>query len=241
LQRVLFGRKRNPQRTLNSFFTGFFIKPRKSSYQGVPKVGKKRKRGTGSKGLVFLLTTNQERGHRMHFIKIFIFTLLSLAIGFLGCTQEAKKVEAPTQEQITKDLVPPKAEVKGPAFLVELSELKVVTTVNIASKEIVETPSLKGNIKITNKSKDILDIQAVTLEYLDEAGRPIPYKSEEKVVKVSPFWKALQPEGITEGSLDVTIPMNAIKGKSLRKIEVNLVYVPSPLKRETLTLSEKVE
>ena len=177
----------------------------------------------------------------MHFIKIFIFIGLSLAIGFFGCTKEGKKVEAPTQEQITNNLVPAKAEVKGPAFLVELNELKVVTTVNIASKEIVETPSLKGNIKITNKSKDILDIQAVTLEYLDEAGKPIPYKSEEKVVKVSPFWKPLQPEGITEGSLDVTIPMNAIKEKSLRKIEVNLVFVPSPLKRETLTLSEKVE
>ena len=177
----------------------------------------------------------------MHFIKISVFIALSLAIGFLGCTKEGKKVEAPTQEQTTKNLVPPKAEVKGPAFLLELNELKVVTTVNIASKEIVETPSLKGNIKITNKSKDILDIQAVTLEYLDEAGKPIPYKSEEKEVKVSPFWKALQPEGVTEGSLDVTIPMNAIKEKSLRKIGVNLVFVPSPLKRETLTLSEKVE
>jgi len=124
---------------------------------------------------------------------------------------------------------------------VELNDLKVVTTVNIASKEIVETPSLKGNIKITNKSKNILDIQAVTLEYLDEAGKPIPYKSEEKIVKVYPFWKVLQPEGIAEGSLDVTIPVNAIKEKLLRKIEVNLVYVPSPLKRETLTLSEKIE
>ena len=147
----------------------------------------------------------------------------------------------PTQEQITKNLVPPKAGVKGPAFFVELNDLKVVTTVNIASKEIVETPSLKGNIKITNKSKNILDIQAVTLEYLDEAGKPIPYKSEEKIVKVYPFWKVLQPEGIAEGSLDVTIPVNAIKEKLLRKIEVNLVYVPSPLKRETLTLSEKIE
>ena len=175
----------------------------------------------------------------MHFKKIFIFIGLSLAIGFLGCAE--RKVEAPTQEQITKNLVPPKVEVKGSAFLVELNELKVVTTVNIASKEIVETPSLKGNIKITNKSKDILDIQAVTLEYLDEAGKPIPYKSEEKEVKVSPFWKALQPEGVTEGSLDVTIPINAIKEKSLRKIGVNLVFIPSPLKRETLTLSEKVE
>ncbi len=177
----------------------------------------------------------------MHFTKIFIVLALSLTIGFLGCAEQ--KVEAPKEEQITKNLVPPKAEVKGPDFLVELSDLKVVMTVNIASKEIIETPNLMGNIKITNKSKDVLDIQAVTLEYLDETGKPIPYKSEEKIEKVRPFWegKGLQPEGITQGSLNVTIPMNAIKEKPLKKIEVNLVYIPSPLKRETLTLSEKVE
>ena len=176
----------------------------------------------------------------MHFIKIFIFIGLSLAIGFFGCTKEGK-VEAPKQEQIIKNLVPSKSEVKGPVFFVEINDLKVITTVNIASKEIVETPTLRGNIKITNKSKDILDIQAVTLEYLDEAGKPIPYKPDEKIVKVYPFWKALQPEGIAEGTLDVTIPTKAIKEKSLRKIEVDLVYVPSPLKREILTLTEKVE
>jgi hypothetical protein len=177
----------------------------------------------------------------MHFTKIFVFIGLSLAIGFFGCSKEGRKVEAPKQEQITKNLVPPKAEVKGPAFLVELTDLKVVTIVNTASKEIIETPTLRGNIKITNKSKDILDIQAVTLEYLDEAGKPIPYKPEEKIVKVYSFWKAIPPEGITEGTLDVTIPTKAIKEKSLRKIELDLVYVPSPLKREILTLSEKVE
>ena len=176
----------------------------------------------------------------MHFTKIFILLVLSLVIGLLGCSQP-QKAEAPKEEQVTKNLVPPKAEIKGEAFLVELNDLKVTTTTNIASKEIVGTPTLKGRVKITNKSKDILDIQAVTLEYLDEAGKPIPYKPEEKIVKVYPFWKALQPEGIAEGTLDVTMPMNAIKDKSLRKVEFNLVYVPSPLKRETLTLSEKVE
>jgi uncharacterized membrane protein len=176
----------------------------------------------------------------MHFKKIFIFIALSLVIGIFGCTKEGK-VEAPKQEQIIKNLVPPTAEVKGPAFCVELSDLKVVTMINVASKEMVETPTLRGNIKITNKSKDILDIQAVTLEYLDEAGKPIPYKPDEKIVKVYPFWKALPPEGIAEGTLDVTIPTKAIKEKSLRKIELDLVYVPSPLKREILTLTEKVE
>jgi len=176
----------------------------------------------------------------MHYKKILTLVLLGLVIGFLGCAKE-QKAEAPKQEQITKNLVPSKAEVKGPSFLVELNDLKVTTTVNVASKEIVETPSLKGNIKITNKSKDILDIQAVTLEYLDAAGKPIPYKPDEKIVKVYPFWKALQPEGIAEGTLDVTIPMSAIKEKSLSKIEIDLVYVPSPLKRETLSLPEKLE
>jgi hypothetical protein len=177
----------------------------------------------------------------MHFIKIFIFVALSLAVGFFGCTKEEKKVGAPKQEQITKNLAPQKSALKGQNFFVELSDLRIVTMVDTASKEIVETPSLKGNIKITNKSKDILDIQAVTLEYLDDAGKPIPFKPEEKIDKVYPFWKALQPEGIAEGSLDVTIPKMAIKEKALGKIEINLVYVPSPLKRETLILSEKVE
>ena len=176
----------------------------------------------------------------MHFKKIFILIALCVAIGFLGCTKE-QKIEAPKQERITKNLVPAKAEIKGENFLVELSDLQVVMDVDTASKEIIETPSLKGNIKITNKSKDILDIQAVTFEYLDEAGKSISFKPEEKIEKVYPFWKALPPEGITEGSLDVTIPKMAIKEKALGKIEINLVYVPSPLKRETFTLSEKIE
>jgi hypothetical protein len=172
--------------------------------------------------------------------KILLFSALSLVVGFYGCSKE-QKVEAPKQEQITKNLVPPKAELKGQNFNVELNDLKVAMTVDTASKEIVETPSLKGNVKITNMSKDILDIQAVTLEYLDDAGKPIAFKSGEKIAKASLFLKAIKPGEVTEGSLDVTIPRAAVKEKALGKIEVNLVYVPSPLKREVLTSPEKLE
>ena len=166
--------------------------------------------------------------------------VLSLAIGIFACTKEQKS-EAPKQERITKNLVPQKSELKGQNFLVELSELQVVMDIDTASKEIKETPNLRGHIKITNKSKDILDIQAVTLGYSDEAGKPIPYQSGEKIATASLFLKAIKPGEITEGSLDVTIPRMAIKEKALGKIGISLVYVPSPLKRETLVLSEKVE
>src|SRR4030065_308629 len=177
----------------------------------------------------------------MHFKRFFIFIALCLIIGFLGCSKEEKKVEGPKRERITKKLVPPKSELKGQNFLVELSDLQVVMDVDTVSKEIIETPNLKGNIKITNESKDILDVQAVTFEYLDEAGKPIPFQSGEKISKVSLFLKAIKPGETTEGYLDTTIPRMAIKEKALGKIEINIVYVPSPLKRETLTLSQKIE
>lgn len=177
----------------------------------------------------------------MHFTKIFIMIALSLAVGILGCAKE-QKVEAPKHERITKPLAPSKAEIRGQNFLVELINLEVVTVVDAASKEIVETPTLRGNIKITNQSKNILDIQAVTFEYLDEAGKTIPFTSGEKISKVSLFLKAMKPGEIVEGSLyDTTIPRMAMKEKPLEKIEINLVYVPSPLKRETLILPKKVE
>ena len=174
----------------------------------------------------------------MRVTRIFIF--LALVIGLLGCTKE-QKTEAPKQEQIMKNLVPAKAEFKGQAFFVELGDLKVNATVDSASKEIVETPKLSGNIKITNTSKDILDIQGVTLEYLDEVGKPIPFKSGDKISKVSSYWQTIKPEKNYEGSIDATIPRAAVKEKALGKIEINVVYVPTPLKRETLTLPEKIE
>lgn len=177
----------------------------------------------------------------MHLKKILILMALCVVIGSFGCAKEEGKVETPKRERITKNLVPQDSEIKGQNFLVELKNLQVAMEIDTASKEIIETPNLRGNIKITNKSNDILDIQAVTLEYMDEAGKPIPFTSGEKISKVSVFLRTIKPGEVTEGSLDATIPRMAIKEKTLGKIEISLVYVPSLLKRETLTLSQKVE
>ncbi len=172
--------------------------------------------------------------------KIFAVVVLSLFVGVLGCSKE-QKAEAPKQQEIEKNLVPAKAEAVGKNFSVELTDLKVSTTIDTTSKEIVETPKLSGNIKMTNKSADILDIQGVTLEYLDNSGKVIPFSSGEKISKVSSLFKAIKPGEVYEGSLDATIPKAAVKEKALGKIEIDAVYVPSPLNRETYTIPEKIE
>src|SRR4030065_595356 len=151
----------------------------------------------------------------MQFIKFFIFIALSLVVGFFGCSKEEKKMEGPKQEQVTKNLAPQKSELKGNNFLVELSDLKVLTVVDTASKEIVETPNLRGSIKITNKSKDNLDIQALALEYLDATGKPIAFQSGERITKASLYFKVIKPEESFDGQLDVTIPMKAIKERKV--------------------------
>jgi len=175
----------------------------------------------------------------MNFKKIFMLIALSMAIGFFGCAKE--KAGAPKQQRITKKLIPPKAEIKGANFLIEVSDLEVITVEDTTSKEIVETPNLRGRIKITNKSKDNLDIQALTLEYLDAAGKPIDFQTGERIAKASLYFKVIKPEESFDGQLDVTIPMKAIKEKTLGKIEVNLIYIASPLNRETATFPEKIE
>jgi hypothetical protein len=175
----------------------------------------------------------------MYLKRILGLIALSMVIGVFGCAKE--KVEAPKQERITKKLIPPTAEIKGTNFLIEISDLEVITIEDKASKEIVETPNLRGSIKITNKSKDNLDIQALTLEYLDAAGKPIAFQSGERIAKASLYFKVIKPEESFDGQLDVTIPMKAIKEKTLGKIEVNLIYIASPLNRETATFPEKIE
>jgi len=175
----------------------------------------------------------------MYFKKLLVFVALSMVIGFVGCAKA--KVEAPRQERITKKMIPPKAEIKGTNFLIEISDLQVIMIEDTATKEIVETPNLRGSIKITNKSKDNLDIQALALEYLDAAGKPIAFQTGERITKASMYFKVIKPEESFDGQLDVTIPMKAIKEKTLGKIEVNLIYIASPLSRETATFPEKIE
>ena len=173
----------------------------------------------------------------MDFKKISITLTFILTIGILGCAEE-RQMEVPTQreiptEQIATNLVPPNVEVKGSPFFVGLNDLKVIIKVSITSKEIVDTPRLKGNIKVTNLAKDQLGIVRATLDYLDEAGKPIVQEPEERIAMGSSSkqwgatWKILWPGDITEESFDVPIPIRAIKEKSLGKISVNLVYAPA--------------
>jgi len=176
------------------------------------------------------------------FRKIFAISALGLLFIFAlsNCDKRAEVPEAAKTEEVTVGLTPSTQEVRSEFFTLELTSLKIIKTIDKSTKELASTPSLRGGIKISNHSNDILDIQGVTIQYLDGAGNPIPFKTGEKMVTVTTFWTDLSPGKELESSLDVTIPMAAVKANLLNKIQVRVVYVPSPLKRETIEVPVKM-
>lgn len=175
--------------------------------------------------------------------KTFLLSVMGLILVLTlnGCSKKTEIAGGTKTEEITVALTPSVQEIKGEQFTLQLSDLRILKTIDKTTKEMTSTPNLRGNIKIANLSKNILEVQGITLQYLDGSGNPIPFKTGEKKVAVSTYWTDLQPEKEAENYLDVTVPIAAVKEKTLNKIQVNVVYIPSPLKREALSIPVKME
>lgn len=175
--------------------------------------------------------------------KFFIFPAIGIMIILIlsGCGKKTEVTEAPKTEEVTVALTPSTQEVKGEQFVLQLSDLKITKTIDQSTKELTTTPSLRGKIKISNQSKNVLDIQGVTIQYLDASGNSIPFKTGERGSTASTYWTDLEPGNETESFLDITVPMAAIKENLLNKIRVRVVYIPTPLKRESFEVPVKME
>jgi type 1 fimbria pilin len=163
-----------------------------------------------------------------------------LFLGFAGCTKNTEESPRATTEEITIAIAPANQEIKGDQFSLRLSDLKILETVDTSTREATAVPQLRGTIKINNTSKNILQIQGVTFQYRDASGNLIPFKNGDKNATVSMYSRDLQPGKETENSLDIKIPVAAVKNKTLGKIEANVVYVPIPLKNESVEMPVKI-
>jgi len=175
--------------------------------------------------------------------KFFLFPAMGLLFifSFNSCEKKPEVTEAPETQKVTVALTPSDQEIKGELFTLKLSDLKIVKTVNTSTKELATTPSLKGSIKISNDSTNILEIKEMTIQYLDSSGNPIPFRDGEKKARVSGYWSDIQPGRDSEASLDVKVPMAAVKEKSISKIRSHIVYIPTPLKEETMEIAVEME
>ena len=160
------------------------------------------------------------------------------AAGMLGCAQRPSATGSVIEDK-TYTVTPAAMTVKAGIVTGNVTEMKVTERVEKGSGRVVSPAKLTATLKLKNSSKD----QAVRLitgkiHYIDAQGQPIRLVEgrTEPLIKFATYGSSerLDPGQDATQSVDVDFPAEALKAKKLKEIRLELAYIPSPYKEETV-------
>ncbi|MFQ5898499.1 MAG: hypothetical protein ACE5JN_09655 [Candidatus Methylomirabilia bacterium] len=161
----------------------------------------------------------------------------------LGCSQQPSGTAAVIEDK-SYTVTPTSVKVKAGIVTVDVTEMKVTERIEKGSGRVVYPAKLTGTVVLKNSSTD----QAVRLiegkiQYLDTQGQAIKLEEtrSEPIINFSAYGaERLDPGQETTRSLDVDFPADALKAKTLKDIRLDLAYIPSPYKEETVNFTVSI-
>ncbi len=161
----------------------------------------------------------------------------------LGCSQQPSGTAAVVEDKVYT-VTPASVQVKAGIVTGEVTGMKVTERVEKGSNRLVAPAKLTGTLKLTNSSKD----QAVRLVggkilYIDAQGQPIKLEEArtDSTIKFATYGAdRLDPGQDATQSVDVDFPAEALKAKKLKEIRLELAYIPSPYKEETINFTVSI-
>jgi hypothetical protein len=155
----------------------------------------------------------------------------------LGCTQQQASKSAAVNDKVYA-VTPAGLTVKGSLLSGALTEMKVVERVEDGSGRIDQAARLTGKLVLTNVSKDqSLQLLGGKLLYIDAQGKPIALEDQrtEPTLKVSSgAQERLDPGQEASQPVEAEFPVAALQMKRLKEIRLELLYIPSAYKQETM-------
>jgi len=135
--------------------------------------------------------------------------------------------------------------VKAGIITGEVTELKVMERVEQGSDRVVSPAKLTGTLKLKNTSANqTVRLVAGKILYIDAQGQPIKLEESraEPVVTFSAYGggERLDPGQDGTQSLDVHFPAEALKAKKLKEIRLELAYIPSPYREESINFTVSI-
>lgn len=162
-----------------------------------------------------------------------------LAAMTVGCTPSPQAPKAVINDK-TYAIAPGEITAKGSVLSGALTEMKVVERVEDGSGRIDTPARLTGKLVLTNMSKDqSVRLLGGKLLYVDMQGNLIPLedKRTEPTLKVSSSYgsqERLDPGQDATQPVEAEFPVQALNGKRLKEIRLELQYIPSAYKQETM-------
>ena len=168
-----------------------------------------------------------------------------LATVTIGCTPSPQAPRAVINDK-TYAVAPAAITVKVGLLSGALTEMKVVERVEDGSGRIDQPAKFTGKLVLTNVSKD----QSVRLIggkmlYIDVLGKPIQLEDNrtEPTLKVSNSYgtqERLDPGQESSQPVEAEFPVAALKAKRLKEIRLELQYIPSAYKQETMNFGVSI-
>ena len=164
----------------------------------------------------------------------------------LGCSPKPTETRQAAVSDKFYAVTPSEITVKGSLLSGALTEMKVVERVEAGSGRIDQPARLTGKLVLTNVSKDqSVRLLGGKLLYIDMQGKPIPLedKRTEPTLKAANSYgnqERLDPgQGATQ-SVEADFPAEALKLKRLKEIRLELLYLPSAYKQETMNFGVSI-
>lgn len=168
-----------------------------------------------------------------------------IAAGLAACSQQPQPAarQQSQAEEKTFTVTPSTAPVKASFLTGELQDMKVSERVERGTGKVVDLPKLRATLKLKNTSEN----QAARpisgkIEYTDTGGSLIPLAEGrgETSFQFPHYQDRLDPGMEASLNIEVPFPAAALKEKKLRDIRLELVYIPTPYKEETVNIQVSV-
>ncbi len=160
----------------------------------------------------------------------------------LGCSQQSGT--AVLIEDKTYTVTPAAVTVKAGIVTGEVTEMKVTERVEQGSGRVVSPAKLTAILKLKNGSANqTVRLVAGKILYIDGQGQPIKLEETrtEPTIKFATYGaERLDPGQDATQSVDVDFPAEALKAKKLKEIRLELAYIPSPYKEETVNFTVSI-
>ena len=146
-------------------------------------------------------------------------------------------------EDKTYTVTPAALKVKGGLVTGEVTEMKVTERVEQGSGRIEAAAKLTARLALKNNSTNqTVRLVGAKIQYIDAHGQAIKLEAArtEPTLKFSSSSERLDPGQEATESLDLDFPAEALKAGKLAQIRLELAYIPSPYKEETLNFAVRV-
>jgi len=167
----------------------------------------------------------------------------AMAVITAGCSQGPSGTAAVIEDK-TYTVTPSSVNVKAGIVTGEVTEMKVTERVEKGSGRVVSPAKLSGTLKLKNTSaNETVRLIAGKIQYIDAQGQPIKLEGTrtEPTLKFATYGsERLDPGQDATQSLDVEFPAEALKAKKLKEIRLELAYIPSPYREETVNFTVSI-